>query len=77
MRSLPSALPIHVALNKSPIVSRVENWVKGFSLLVPHEEQEAPPFSVDDLLINPWGLKIAPTITELLGNNKGIYLISP
>ena len=30
-----------------------ENWVKGFFLLVPHKEQETPPFSIDDLLINP------------------------
>ena len=37
-----------------------ENWVKVFFLLVLHEEQKAPPFFVDDLMINPWGLKIAP-----------------
>ena len=42
-----------------------ENWVKGFFLLVPHEDQEDPPSS-DDLMINPWGLKSEPFPYEIV-----------
>ena len=31
---------------------RDENWVKGFFLLMPHEEQEAPTYSIDDLMVS-------------------------
>ena len=37
-----------------------EYWVRGFFLLVPHEEQEPLPFPVDESTIKTLGLKNAP-----------------
>ena len=39
---------------------RDENWVRGIFLLVPHEEQEAPTYSIDGLMVQPCGMKISP-----------------
>ena len=36
---------------------RDDNWVKGFFLLMPHEEQEAPTYSIDELMVQPCGMK--------------------
>ena len=30
---------------------RDENWVKGFFLLMPHKEHEAPTYSINDLMV--------------------------
>ena len=42
------------------ITHRDENWVKGFFLFVSHEEQEAPTYSIDDLMVHPCGMKSEP-----------------
>ena len=39
---------------------RDENWVKGFFLLMPQEEQEAATYSIDELMVQPRGMKISP-----------------
>ena len=38
---------------------RDDNWVSGFFLLVPHEEQKAPTYSIYDLMVQPFGMKSA------------------
>ena len=38
---------------------RDENWVKVFFLFMPHEQQEAPTCSINDLMVQPCGMKIS------------------
>ena len=34
--------------------------MKGFLLLMPHKEQEAPTYSINDLMVQPCVVKISP-----------------
>ena len=36
------------------------NWVKVFLVLMLHEEQEAPTYSIDDLMVQPSCMQLSP-----------------